>query len=124
VADVVQLTVQVWPEPGGDDEELADLTARLRGELLDVDVDAVESLTEADAPEWAKGLGALVGWLAVRLSWTRAREVISAAREWAGRNNRVIEVSYGGDSLKVTGVTSEQQERLIDDWLARHAAGA
>jgi hypothetical protein len=34
-----------------------------------------------------------------------------------------VEISIGGDVLKVTGVTSQQGE-LIDAWLARHAPGA
>jgi hypothetical protein len=32
-----------------------------------------------------------------------------------------VEVSIGGDVLKVTGVTTRQQEKVIDTWLARHA---
>jgi hypothetical protein len=35
-----------------------------------------------------------------------------------------VEVNIGGDVLKVTGVTSQQQGEIIDAWLARHAPGA
>jgi hypothetical protein len=34
-----------------------------------------------------------------------------------------VEIAYAGDVLKVTGVTAAQQEKIIDAWLARHAAG-
>jgi hypothetical protein len=34
-----------------------------------------------------------------------------------------VELSIGGDVLKVTGATSQQQEKIIDGWLARHAPG-
>jgi hypothetical protein len=29
----------------------------------------------------------------------------------------------GGDVLRLSGVSSEQQDRVIDGWLARHAPG-
>lgn len=75
--------------------------------------------------EHAKGLGILAGWLVVQFgSISGLRAVVDVVRGWAARTHRVVEVSYGGDVLKVTGVTSEQQERIIDAWLARHAAGA
>jgi hypothetical protein len=35
-----------------------------------------------------------------------------------------VEVSIDGDAITVTGATSQQQEKLIDAWLARHAPGA
>jgi hypothetical protein len=34
-----------------------------------------------------------------------------------------VEVSIDGDVLKLTGATSQQQEKIVDAWLARHAAG-
>jgi hypothetical protein len=34
-----------------------------------------------------------------------------------------VEVSIGGDSLKVIGATSQEQEKIIDAWLARHGSG-
>ena len=39
-------------------------------------------------------------------------------------NDRVVEVSYGGDTLKLERATREQQEKIIDGWLARHPAGS
>lgn len=44
-------------------------------------------------------------------------------RRWALRTGRTVEVTIGGDMLKVTGVTTQQQEKIIDTWLARHAVG-
>ena len=51
------------------------------------------------------------------------RAVVAMVRGWARRTGRTVEVSIGGDVLKVTGVTSQQQGEIIDLWLARHAAG-
>jgi hypothetical protein len=119
------LVVRVQPAPEGDMEELADLTALLRADLLELDVDSVDPVPVEAAPEQAKGVAELVGWLAVRFGTVETlRAVVSAVRGWAARTSRVVEVSVGGDVLKLTGVTSEQQDRIIDGWLARHAAGA
>jgi hypothetical protein len=124
MAGVVGLTVQVQQVPDGDQEELAELTMRLREELLDLDVTAVDPLSEEDAPENAKGLATVVGWLVVNLGTAEGlRAVVEALSGWARRTERSVEVSYGGDVLKVTGVTADQQEKIINAWLARHAAG-
>jgi hypothetical protein len=47
--------------------------------------------------------------------------VVAAVRAWVSRTGRTVEVSIGGDVLKVTRVSAEQQEQIIDTWLARHA---
>jgi hypothetical protein len=39
------------------------------------------------------------------------------------QTGRTVDVSIGGDHLKVTGVTSRRQEEIIDAWLAHHASG-
>jgi hypothetical protein len=44
-------------------------------------------------------------------------------RGWSSRTGRTVEVTIGEDTLKLTGVTSQQQEKIIDGWLARHAPG-
>lgn len=65
------LIVQVLPAADSDVEELADLTGGLRAELLDVDAASVAALTAEAAPQGAKGLGDLAGWLLVQFgTWT------------------------------------------------------
>jgi hypothetical protein len=123
VSDVIGLHVQVQSLPDGDPEELAEITGRLRTELLDLDVMAVDPMTDPTEPAHAKGLATVVGWLAIQLRTAEGlRAVVNAVRGWAGRTDRVVEISLGGDTLKVTGATSAQQELLISAWLARHAA--
>ena len=124
MTDVDGLIVQVLPVADSDAEELADMAGGLRAELLDVDAASVAPLTAETAPEGAKGLGTLAGWLLVQFGTPAGlRAVVAAVRGWASRTGRTVEVSMGGDALKVTGVTSQQQEKLIDAWLARHAPG-
>ncbi|MEU4497888.1 hypothetical protein AB0F96_31800 [Streptomyces sp. NPDC023998] len=123
MSDVIGLHVQVQSLPDGDPEELAEFTGRLRAELLDLDVMAVDPVRDPAEPAQAKGLATVVGWLAIQLRTAEGlRAVVNAVRGWAGRTDRVVEISLGGDTLKVTGATSAQQELLISAWLARHAA--
>ena len=124
MADVDKLIVQVLPVADSDQEELTDLAGGLQVELLEVDVASVAPLTAEAAPEGAKGLGTLVGWLVVQFGTLDGlRAVVTAVRRWTARTNRTVEVSIDGDVLKVTGVTSQQQGELIDAWLARHGSG-
>jgi hypothetical protein len=64
--DLYGLTLQVQAGPGDDEDELLKLTSRLREELLDLDVAGVDPVTEETAPEQAKGLATLAGWLVVQ----------------------------------------------------------
>ena len=119
VADTDELIVQVLPVVDSDTEELADLAGRLLAELLGV---GEAPLIAKAAPEGAKGLGDLAGWLLVQFGTLDGlRAVVAAVRGWTSRTGRTVEVSIGGDVLKVTGVTSQQQREIIDAWLAHHA---
>ncbi len=125
MADVDGLILQVLPTADSDAEELADLAGGLQTELLCVDAASVAPLTAEVAPEGAKGLGTLAGWLLVQFGTLNGlRAVVAAVRGWTSRTGRTVEISIGGDVLKVTAVTSQQQEKIIDAWLARHAPGA
>jgi hypothetical protein len=122
VADVDRLVLQVLPVADSDAEELADLTGGLHAELIDVEAASVALLTSEAAPVGAKGLETLAGWLVAQFGTLDGlRAVVAAVRGWASRTSRTVEVSIGGDVLKVTGVTSQQQDQIIDAWLARHA---
>jgi hypothetical protein len=124
VADVDRLVLQVLPEVDSDAEELTDLAGGLHAELLGVDGASVAPLAAEAAPEGAKGLGTLAGWLVAQFGTLDGlRAVVTTVRGWASRTGRCVEVSIGGDVLKVTGVTSQQQGEIIDAWLARHAPG-
>lgn len=50
--------------------------------------------------------------------------VLAKIRDWVTRNGRSVEVTIDGDTVKVTGATSQQQEQIINAWLARHAASS
>jgi hypothetical protein len=118
------LLVRVEPAPDGEVEELAELTELLRAELLELDVDSVELLAGQVAPGRAKGLGAVLGWLAIRFGTAEGlRAALSTVRRWVSRTGRSVEVSIDGDVLRLTGVSSQQQDRIIAAWVARHGGG-
>lgn len=118
------LTLQVVAAADEDDEELVDLNRRLRNALLELDVESVTQLANSAQPDGGKGVGAAIGWLAVQVGAVESlRSAIATVVSWATRAGRTVEVTYGEDRLTVKGVTSAQQERIIESFLSRHAPG-
>jgi hypothetical protein len=123
--DQADVAIEVKANSYTDDEELAELTSRLRAELLELDVEAVKPASAEQAPPDSKGIGSLaIGGLIVRfvLRPDTLRGLVSAVRSWAGRQRACsLRLTLDGDSLEITGPRSAEQERLIDLWIARHA---
>jgi hypothetical protein len=118
------LGVQVAVGPDGDADELAQATSQLRRELLDLDVDAVEMPRAGEPPPGSKAVDvAALGALLVNLADPQLlAAVVAAVRSWlGGSSRRSIKLELGGDALELTGVSSKEQRRLTDEWLARHA---
>jgi hypothetical protein len=117
------LTVRLQPDQAIGSEELDRLAGRLRRELLELDVDDVRRATGGEAPEGARALDAhSVGTLLVSLVTApeALRAVVGVIRGWLGRSQaRSVFLEIDGDVLHVTGLSSADQERLIEDWLSR-----
>ena len=120
-----ELALELETLPDTDSEELAALVQRLRAELLDLDVDRVEPLTAGEAPEGAKGVELLaLGVLVVQfvLQPGVLTSIVDGVRSWLQRQSvRSVKLTLNGDSLEVTGVSSEEQDRLVELWIARNA---
>lgn len=99
---------------------MASFARRLRAELLDIDLAAVEPLTGTEPPDGTKGISATLGVLAVRLGPTALKALIAKIRDWVSRNQRSVKVTIDGDSIELSHATAEQQELLLNIWLARH----
>jgi|SRR5215207_93062 len=116
------LGIQVELGPDADDEEVAEAILQLRRELLDLDVDSVDlpgavSLRPTRGVELA-ALGALL--VSVTQSQLLA-PVLAAVRSWLGGSpQRSIKLELEGDTLELTGISSTEQRRLVDEWLQRH----
>ena len=122
-----ELSVELQTGPDTDAEELTEIAGRLHAELLDLDVDTVRQPALGKAPEDAKGADLLaVGQLVVGLTATPEvlASIIDAVRSWLGRNRaRSVKLTLGGDALEVSGVSSAEQEQLMNLWISRHATG-
>jgi hypothetical protein len=109
---------------GVDERELDELTAKLRRQLLELDVARVERRTSVEVPEGAKAFDvAVVGSLVLTAAQTASMlvPVINAIRGWlGGRADRTVEVEIAGDRIRIEGASSADQERLIAAWVARH----
>jgi hypothetical protein len=117
------LGVQVGVGSDADDEEVAEATLQLRRELLDLEVDAVELASAGDAPPGTRGVElAALGALLVTVSQSQLlAPVVAAIRSWlSGEPQRSIKLELDGDAIELTGVSSKEQRRLVDEWLRRH----
>lgn len=117
--------------PDHDAEELFELTQGLRGELLALDVDAVglgaHGEARGEVPDGAKGAELLAfGGLAIQFALKSPilRSVVDTTVAWLGRQQaRSVKLTLDGDTLEVTGVSSQEQSQLVEQWVARHADG-
>jgi hypothetical protein len=121
------LAVRVEIASAGDVEpaRLEELTASLRRELNELEVESVEPAPGGSAPSGAKAgevlaLGALV--VTVAKSAGSVLAVVRALQEWASRGGRTVKLDIGGDTIELTGASREQQDRLVAAWLERQGA--
>jgi hypothetical protein len=120
-ADVV--SVHVIPGVGDDAEHVDELTSLLREELLELDIEKVEPLREDAAPPGSKGVGAAVGgWLAVHFGPAGLRAVVNAIAAWTARTGKTVELSIGGNTLKLTGLSADVQSKIVEEFFARQAS--
>jgi hypothetical protein len=123
-ASDLRLLLTLHPGPDTDAAETAELARRLRREILDLDVEQAEFQPSQDTAAGAKGAG--LDWTHLLLTLSNPggalTSVIAAVQSWLGRGgdqHRSVTVEIGGDKLTVTGMTSEDQKRVITAWLKR-----
>jgi hypothetical protein len=120
----LSLRIEVALPDGADAEELDEATRALRGELLELDVDAVERPAEP-APAGARAVDAAVlGTLVVGLGRSALTVVTGMLERWVARaGNRSVVLELEGDRIEVSGVSAADQHRLIEAFVARHGGG-
>jgi hypothetical protein len=107
-------------------EEFDRLTANLRRELLQLDVDDVTRLREGPPPPGTRAvelvaLGSLI--VALGQAVGALSGVVHAVQGWLRHKpDRKVRLEIDGDVLELSGATVDQQQRLVDEWLARHGA--
>jgi hypothetical protein len=119
----VGLRLEIGLEPDADAAEVEDAASQLRDELLELDVDSVGVPTGEPAPRDSRGLDAgVVGTLLVAAGHAAIGPIVQAIQSWvARRSSRSVKLTIENDSLELTNVSSEDQHRLIESFLARHA---
>ena len=107
-----------------DAEELDQLTANLRRELLQLDVDEESREREGAPPPGARAaeliaLGSLI--VAIGKAAGALSSVVRAVQGWVGRKpDRKVRLEIDGDAIELSAASPEQQQQLVDEWLARH----
>ena len=115
-------------EAEADDPYLEELALRLRAELLQTDVDSVEPATSGEAPEGTRSaLALLAGSLVASMtSPGQIASVVGVVLGWLrnhrGQKERKVRIEIDGDVIEVTGAEDETEKRLVDSFIARHAA--
>jgi Effector Associated Constant Component 1 len=123
--DELETTVELGV-PDADPAELDEITAKLRRELLELDVDSVERAPAGEAPDGSRGIPLALGALVVKFAAPKLlAALVGVIKSWASRHGgaRSVKLTMNGDSLEVTGASSEEQDRLIESWIDRHSSG-
>jgi hypothetical protein len=123
--DSIRVEVRLDAGADADAQELYAVTAQLRQRLLDLDVDSVDRLQAGEAPPGTRAVDPLSigGGLIVTLAKSPEllKNVLGSIGSWlVARRGGTAELQVGGDTIKLTGVSSEDQRRLIDLFVARH----
>jgi len=110
-------------DAGLDATDIEELLIRLRQELLDhAGVADARPVSLTPSPAGSKAAdGALAALAVTVLSPGVLPTVLDMVRAWAVRRDRTVRVEVDGDLLELTGVTSAQQQQVLDAWLSRRS---
>ncbi|MBI3242190.1 MAG: hypothetical protein HYZ49_07850 [Chloroflexi bacterium] len=102
------------------------LTKQVADELRELEIETVE-LGRNEAPPGAMS-GPGIDWSLVLVTLAASGGVLTTVinllqARLSRDERRSVTVEIGGDKLTLTGVSSEQQQQLIDEWLKRQAKG-
>lgn len=106
-------------------DEVEELSRRLRAELLQLDVESIAAVPGPPAPTGAKA-GDPLSWSTLALTLVSSGGVlttlIGTLRDWLVRQSTPvgIEISIGGDSIKLEKSSTEERRQLIDMFIERH----
>ncbi len=122
--DLSQLEINFTVDDDVSAHELDELTAAMRRELLQLDVQSVDRVSGGPAPEGAKGIElAELGALVVSLGKATPvlGQVVAVIEAWVARSpNRTVKLTLDGDTLELNGMSERDQRQVVKDWMARH----
>jgi len=97
------------------------LNQQLQQELRELD-EATFELARTEAPTGAKSGLTPIDWTTLFVTLAASGGVLTTLVNLIQSKltkDRSVTLEIGGDKLTVTGISSEDQKRLIDDWLKR-----
>nr|WTA70814.1 hypothetical protein OHB51_17345 [Micromonospora sp. NBC_00855] len=104
---------------GLDLEELAQVTAALHREVLELDVSGVRRATMGGSPDLAKsGTAVAIDTLLIAATPAVVAGVVGVVSSWLSRQPRQIEVEIDGHKLSGV-VTAAQRDSIVASFLAR-----
>jgi hypothetical protein len=120
----LELHVDVGLHGDAEAAELFDATSQLQQDLLQLDVASVARPAGPPPPPGTRGVEiAELASLIVALGADVIGPVAQCIASWVVRgSSRTVKLEIGGDSIEVTGLSREKQDRLIESFLVRHAA--
>lgn len=121
---VSTVRIAIETESGADAEELDQQLRWLQEELLELEVEAVDRVSGDAAPDGAKAPAAdLASTLVIAFSDSAVLvALVGVLRTWLSRSSgRKVKLQIGGDSIEIEGLSAADQDKLIEQWLARHA---
>ncbi len=105
-------------------EQLERSSSVLRRDLLQLDVDDVIRRGGGSAPSGSRGIEVTaIGDLLVSMkgSFEVVKRVVDIVRVWTARGTgdhaRTAELTLGDKTIRLTGVSSEQQDRMIEQFV-------
>ncbi|MCB8978014.1 MAG: hypothetical protein H6657_11380 [Ardenticatenaceae bacterium] len=119
-----ELLIKINANHDADMNEVAELTRTLRNDILETNAENAEFVTNGKALSGTKSADPVTwGTILVTLAASGGvlTTLINVISSWLSRNkgNSII-LEIDGDKLEVTGLSSEEQQRLISLWLNRH----
>lgn len=116
-----RLKLRIDAGSGSDAEEVAQFSQRLRREIQQLDVEAVDLVREGTAPAGAKGDPVTLGTLAVTLAPVALTSLFGLLQTWLARHDKAtVTIEMGNDKLTLTGSPSKEQRQVIEAALQRH----
>jgi len=117
------LRIEIGAAQDSDAEELDRDTGELRAELLELDIDDVQSVEGEAAPAGAKGPASdAVGTLIVTLSDSAVLvALVGLLKSWVARDRRrTVMIQLGKDKIKADQVSAEEMTKIIESWMKKH----
>lgn len=104
-----------------DEEEVAVMGQRLRRDIQQLDVDAVEFVRGGTAPAGAKGDVITLASLAVTLAPVALKSLFDLLQGWIMRHDKAtVTIEVGSERVTLTGSPSKEQLAVIQAAIARH----